>query len=138
MTRMYVALFLGLVSMLSACAQQPGTKDPASVRTIQITEVVAPTVLYAAPGEEVRWTNLRSNPVRLGFLSMRLLDDVGCDHGFRTLLGAMSDLITIPPGESVSICFVRRGDLKYNVWLEPDNPRGPITPTATIRVDHGG
>ena len=138
MTRMFVTLCLGLVSMLSACAHQPVTKDPANVRTIQISEAVTPNVLYAAPGEEVRWTNFRSSPVRLGFLSMRLLDDVGCDHGIRTLFGAMSDLVTIPPGESVSICFVRRGDLKYNVWLEPDNPRGPITPTATIRVDSGG
>ena len=138
MARMYVGICLVLVQMLSACGHQPVTRDPASVHTVQISEVVTPNVLYAAPGEEVRWTNLRSNPIRLGFLSMRLLDDVGCDHGVRTLWGAMSDLVTIPPGESVSICFVRRGDLKYNVWLEPDNPRGPITPTATIRVDHGG
>ncbi|MGA6828747.1 hypothetical protein ACO9S2_14195 [Nitrospira sp. NS4] len=138
MTRTHVALCLGLVQMVSACGHQPVTQDRASVHTVQISEVVTPNVLYAAPGEEVRWTNLRSNPIRLGFLSMRLLGDVKCDHGVRTLFGVMSDLVTIPPGESVSICFVRRGDLKYNVWLEPDNPRGPITPTATIRVDSGG
>lgn len=135
---MYVGLCLGLLHMLAACGHQVPTNRVASVRTVQISEAVMPSILYAAPGEEVRWTNLRSNPIRLGFLTMRLLDEVGCDHGIKTLFGQMSDLVTIPPGESVSLCFVRRGDLKYNVWLEPDNPRGPITPTATIRVESGG
>ncbi len=46
---------------------------------------------------------------------MRLLDDVGCVHGIPTLFGQMGDLVTILPGESVSLCFVRRGGLKHNV-----------------------
>jgi hypothetical protein len=50
----------------------------------------------------------------------------------------MGDLVTILPGESVSLCFVRGGGLKHNVSLEPGNPRGHITPTATIRVESGG
>lgn len=129
---------LVLVGIVTGCSHPSVPDIKAQVRIVEVTDEVTPSVLYAAPGEEVRWTNLRSNPVRLGFLTMRLLDDVGCDHGIKTLFGQMSDLVTIPPGESVSLCFVRRGDLKYNVWLEPDNPRGRITPTATIRVENGG
>lgn len=129
---------LVLVGIVTGCSHPSVPDIKAQVRIVEVTDEVTPSVLYAAPGEEVRWTNLRSNPIRLGFLTMRLLDEVGCDHGIKTLFGQMSDLVTIPPGESVSLCFVRRGDLKYNVWLEPDNPRGPITPTATIRVESGG
>ncbi len=129
---------LVLVGIVTGCSHPSVPDIKAQVRIVEVTDEVTPSVLYAAPGEEVRWTNLRSNPIRLGFLTMRLLDDVGCDHGIKTLFGQMSDLVTIPPGESVSLCFVRRGDLKYNVWLEPDNPRGRITPTATIRVESGG
>lgn len=138
MKRMYIGLCLGLVQLLSSCGHQSVTSDRTSVRTIEIAEGVTPVILYALPGEEIRWTNLRSNPIRLGFLTMRLLDEVGCEQGIKTMFGGMSDLVTIPPGHSVSLCFVRRGDLKYNVWLEPDNPRGPITPTATIRVGNDG
>jgi hypothetical protein len=130
--------YLVLVGIVTGCSHPSVPDIKAQVRIVEVTDEVTPSVLYAAPGEEVRWTNLRSNPIRLGFLTMRLLDEVGCDHGIKTLFGQMSDLVTIPPGESVSLCFVRRGDLKYNVWLEPDNPRGPITPTATIRVESGG
>lgn len=129
---------LVLVGIVTGCSHLSVPDIKAQVRIVEVTDEVTPSVLYAAPGEEVRWTNLRSNPIRLGFLTMRLLDEVGCDHGIKTLFGQMSDLVTIPPGESVSLCFVRRGDLKYNVWLEPDNPRGLITPTATIRVESGG
>lgn len=129
---------LMLAGIVTGCSHPSVLDIKAQVRIVEVTDEVTPSVLYAAPGEEVRWTNLRSNPIRLGFLTMRLLDDVGCDHGIKTLFGQMSDLVTIPPGESVSLCFVRRGDLKYNVWLEPDNPRGRITPTATIRVESGG
>lgn len=138
MTRIYFGLYLGLLPVLVACSHQHELNSAVRVRTIQISESVTPTLLYTSPGEEVRWTNLRSNPIRLGFLTMRLLDEVGCEQGITTLFGQMNDLVTIPPGESVSLCFVRRGDMKYNVWLEPDNPRGPITPTAIIRVESGG
>ncbi|MDP3090604.1 MAG: hypothetical protein Q8N04_08005 [Nitrospira sp.] len=129
---------LVLVGIVTACSHPSVPDIKAQVRTVEVTDEVTPSLLYAVPGEEVRWTNLRSNPIRLGFLTMRLLDEVGCDHGITTLFGQINDLVTIPPGESVSLCFVRRGDLKYNVWLEPDNPRGRITPTATIRVESGG
>lgn len=138
MTRMYLGLCLTLAHMIVACGHQPDLNNTVRVHNIEISEAVSPSMLYASPGEEVRWTNLRSTPIRLGFLTMRLLDEVGCDHGIKTMFGQMSDLVTIPPGQSVSLCFVHRGDLKYNIWLEPDNPRGPITPTATIRVESNG
>ncbi len=138
MTWKYVGLCLGIVQILSACGHQPVISGAENVRSIQITDTVAPSILYTTPGEEVRWTNHRANPIRLGFLTMKLLDEVSCERGLTTLFGEIRDLVTIPPGESVSLCFVRRGDVTYNVWLEPDNPRGPITPTATIRVRSGG
>lgn len=108
------------------------------IHTIEISGGVEPEVLYARPGQEIRWHNSRKNPVRLGFLTMKLLDEVGCEKGVLTLFGQVNDLVMIPPGESVSLCFVRRGEMKYNVWLDPENPRGAITPTASIRVEGGG
>ncbi len=125
---------------ISGCAHNPNPtpNEEFSVRTIEISDVVSPETLYAYPGEEVRWQNLRENPIRVGFLTMRLLDKVGCEKGMTTLFGQVRDLVTIQPGEWVSVCFVRSGDVKYNVWFDADNPKGTISPTAIVRVERVG
>jgi hypothetical protein len=124
--------------MLSACGHQTVTNGLATVRTIQIADRVTPSTLYASPGEQIRWQNLRANPVRVGFLTMRLLDELACEQGVATFWGGASDLVTIPAGESIHLCVVRAGTLQYNVWFDADNPRGAISPTATVHVGAGG
>ena len=129
-------LSIVVVSLISACAHS--TSDgPAVVRTIQISDSVTPTTVYAKSGEEIRWQNLRTKPVRVGFLNRRLLDDAGCSKGITTFFGEMSDLITIAPGDSMSVCPLRTGTLQYNVWFDLDNPKGAISPTATVHVEGG-
>lgn len=122
---------------LAGCAHEPTPNEEVSVRTIEISDVVSPETLYAYPGEEVRWQNLRENSIRVGFLTMRLLDEVGCEKGMTTLFGQVRDVVTIPPGEWVSLCFLRSGDVKYNVWFDADNPKGAISPTAIVRIERG-
>lgn len=138
MTRTCLKLTLTLVPILSACVSEPVPQRPATVRTIQISDWVTPNAVYAKSGEEIRWQNLRTNPVRVGFLGRRLLDELGCKKGVTTLLGEVNDLITIAPGKSVSLCPTRSGVLQYNVWFDAENPRGAISPTATVHVDAGG
>ena len=104
---------------------------------IQISDLVQPRTVYAKSGEEIRWQNLRTNPVRVGFLTRRLLDELGCMKGVSAVFGEVSDLITIEPGESVSLCLLRSGILQYNVWFDPENPKGAISPTATVHVEAG-
>ncbi|MDP1948888.1 MAG: hypothetical protein Q8L77_15455 [Nitrospirota bacterium] len=137
MTRIFGGLCLGLLYVLSACGHQPATTSSATVRTIQISDMVTPDTLYATPGEEIRWENLRANPVRIGFLSMRLLDDLGCEKGVATFWGGTNDLVTIPPGRSISLCFARAGLLQYNVWFDADNPKGAMSRTAAVYVEAG-
>ena len=135
------ALWWGLCLMLgyalSSCGHQLATDRPAPVRTIQILNVVTPDRLYAKPGEEIRWQNLRSNSVRVGFLTMRMLDELACEKGVTTFWGSPNDLVTISPGGSISLCFKRPGVLQYNVWFDPDNPKGPISPMAAVDVEAG-
>jgi hypothetical protein len=121
----------------SACGHTPAIETPRTVRQVEIGDTVQPQLLYARPGEEVRWQNVRSAPVNLGFLTTSLLKDLSCEKGVVTMFGGVKDFISIPPQASVSVCFARPGELKYNVWLNPENPRGAITPTATIRVEAG-
>lgn len=133
-----ISLCLAVVCTFPACGHDSAKLTPSSVRTIQISDMVLPDTLYAKPGEKIRWENLRANPVRVGFLTMRLLDELACEQGVVTFWGGVSDLVTIPPGGSMSLCFVRAGVLQYNVWFDADNPKGAISPTAAVYVEAGG
>ncbi|HEY7128881.1 MAG TPA: hypothetical protein VH332_04375 [Nitrospira sp.] len=134
-----IRLKLGLaavVALSTACGHAPSTEPTRTVRTIEIATQVNPQVMYASPGDEVRWTNARTNAVRLGFMNMRLLEDHRCQKGFVDLFGQVNDHITIDPGESISLCFARTGDLRYNVWFDPEDPRA-MSPTLTISIRGG-
>ena len=123
------------IALSAACGHMPETAR--TVRTVEISQQVNPRVMYASPGEEVRWTNARRNAVRVGFLNKRLLEDHRCQKGVVDLFGEVDDLVTIAPGESISLCFGRTGDLQYNVWFDPQDPRGAISPTLTISIRGG-
>jgi len=129
---------MALVCALSACGHQSVPDRPTTVRMIRISDFVKPDTVYAKSGEEIRWQNLRTNPVRVGFLSGRLLEELGCKKGVSAFFGEVGDVITIGPGESVSLCPLRSGVLQYNVWFDAENPKGAISPTATVHIEAGG
>ncbi len=137
MTRIRVSLCVLALCALAACSHSPSTSGGRIVRTVEISDLVKPGVMYASPGDEVRWMNARANPVRVGFLNRNLLEDHQCQNGIVNLFGEVNDLITIPPGESISLCPVRAGDLRYNVWFDAENPRGLMSPTMTISIRGG-
>jgi plastocyanin len=138
MKRIHLYLFLAMtMALLTGCGHSPSAGAGRTVRTIEIAQQVNPLVMYASPGEEVRWMNARSNPVRVGFMNMRLLEEHRCQKGIVDLFGQVNDHVTIEPGESISLCFVRTGDLRYNVWFDPEDPRGAISPTLTVSIRGG-
>jgi plastocyanin len=126
-----------IIAVTSACAHTAPTGAARTVRTVEISNQVNPHVMYASPGEEVRWTNTRQNAVRVGFLTMRLMEDHQCEKGIVDMFGQMNDHVIIEPGDSISLCPAKTGDLQYNVWFDPEDPRGTISPTLTIKIRGG-
>jgi hypothetical protein len=120
---------------LQACGHSPAPDSQMVVRTIRISDVVKPSTVYARAGEEIRWENLRATSVRIGFLHGRLLEELGCKKGVSSFFGDVDDAITIGPGESASLCPLRSGTLQFNVWFDAGNPKGEISPTATVHVE---
>lgn len=120
------------LALQAGCANPPGTQ-PVWTHDIQILEQVSPQDLYVATGDEVRWQNLRSDPVTVWLLSHHQLNLVSCEKGFKRF-GLVDDSATIPPMGYMSLCFSRPGIIQYNVWLNPADPRGRMTPTARIQV----
>jgi hypothetical protein len=133
MQRTGLMIALTCLALVSGCATASTVKTSTRTHFIQIREQVSPQDLYVYVGDEVRWQNLRQDPVKVSLLSHHRLDLVSCEKGF-TRLGTMEDAAMIPPREYVSLCFSQPGTIHYNVWLNPDNPRGSMTPTAHIQV----
>ena len=125
------------MAFVAACGHALSTDSTRTVRTVEISQQVHPQVMYASLGEEVRWTNARPNAVRVGFLNKRLLEGHHCEKGIVDFFGQVNDLVTIDAGESISLCPAKTGDLQYNVWFDPDDPRGAISPTLTISIRKG-
>lgn len=104
------------------------------MRYVKILDEVKPTTLYVRVGDEIRWLNLQSSPVRVGILNGGWHDDVTCEKGFKRF-GTMEDLVVIAPQEYVSLCFAKPVTVHYNVWLDAQNFKGSMSRTATIRID---
>ena len=108
--------------------------NPTTVHDVNISQDVTPRLLTVQPGDEIRWHNLLPSPVKVGILDNKWQDNILCQKGFMWF-GQMNDLVTIAPNEYVSLCFSKPGTVRYNVWLDPNNLTGSMTPTSTIRID---
>lgn len=132
----------GLISVLclcvlSGCALYSGSDDPPRVRDVRIHDRthIVPDRLYAAVGEEIRWHNLLSVPVHLGFLGVKPVKEVSCGKGFTTWYGGIKDMVTIRAGDYVSLCFTRVGTVRYNIWTDLSDPLHSMSPTAVIQLE---
>ena len=109
-------------------------RSPANVHYIQIRDSVAPMDLYVSVGDQVRWQNLRSEPVRIGIMHGVDLEQTSCDKGFRKF-GVMDDFATIKSRDYVSLCFIRPGIVRYNIWMDANDATGKISRAAVIHVE---
>ncbi|MDO9119001.1 MAG: hypothetical protein Q7U39_13670 [Nitrospira sp.] len=127
-----VGLFMG-AGILAACAAASPNATPLRTHYIHIQDAVSPQRLDVHVGDEVRWQNLRQEPVKIGLLSQLSESGVSCQTGF-SRFGALDDTATIPPNAYVSLCFALTGSIQYNIWLNPQDPFRSMTPTAKIVV----
>jgi hypothetical protein len=116
------------------CSSTPGASLTGTIRYFNIRTEVAPRHMIVQIGDEIRWQNLNQHPVRLRMLGDMGLDLVACGKGF-SQLGVLQDTVTIAPMQYVSLCFSKPTTMRFNVWLDVNNPQGAMTPTGSIRVE---
>jgi plastocyanin len=124
-------ILVGLV--LAACANLPETTRTGVIRDVKIEQGVSPADLVAQIGDEVRWVNHRSGPVRIHFLG-GALNHVSCAKGFTNFLGMKKESATIKADESSSLCFAQPGFVSYNVRMTDMVPGGERLEFGTIHV----
>lgn len=123
-----------VLTVIAACAAGQELRGSKAVHDVYIEDGVEPRQLYVQRGDEIRWHNRRANEVKLGLIGTQWRNHLACEKGF-TRFGMTEDLVTIRPQAYVSLCFATPGTIRYNVWLDPKNLTGSMTPTSTIRVD---
>jgi hypothetical protein len=122
-----------LIGALVGCLH-PTAGDPSlRAHLVEIRDEISPQDLYVNVGDEIRWHNLRAEPVKIGLLNHPQLNLVSCERGF-SRFGQVQDTATIPAQEYVSLCFSKPGIVEYNVWMNLDDPYRSMTPTAKIQV----
>ena len=126
-------LFVALVG----CTIFSKSDKPLRVHDIHINaqDSINPAELYAVVGEEIRWHNDLSAPIYLGFLSVQPMQQIGCEKGFTTWYGTMKDIVRIPAGRYVSLCFLQPRIVQYNIWTDIADPFHSMSPTAVIHLD---
>ncbi|MDI3465211.1 MAG: hypothetical protein OJF50_004032 [Nitrospira sp.] len=126
-----------LLVVLVGCTMFSKSVMPLRVHDIHINgqNSINPAELYAVVGEEIRWHNDLSAPIHLGFLSVQSMQEAGCERGFKTWYGAMKDIVRIPAGTYVSLCFLQSRMVQYNIWTDIADPVHSMSPTAVIHLD---
>lgn len=126
-----------LFVVLVGCATFPKEVTPLRIHDIHINgqNSINPAELYAVVGEEIRWHNDLSTPIYLGFLGVHPMQQAGCEQGFKTWYGAMKDIVRIPAGQYVSLCFLQSRIVQYNIWTDIADPAHSMSPTAVIHLD---
>ncbi len=111
------------------------------IHDIKVGESLNPPKLEVRVGDEIRWINTRSAPVRIVFVDP-LKDRVSCQNEFEFggLKGMFSDEAsnvgetTIEPNQYASLCISSPGSYSYNSRMVANTPGGETTLTGKIWV----
>lgn len=121
-----------LVLFAAACVG-PATTRTGAVHDIRVAEGPEPADLVVNPGDEVRWVNSRTLPLRVDLINVNS-EDVSCQRGFSNLFGMFRESATIQPNDSGSACFSKAGVVNYNLRMDSALPGGKTIVPGIIRI----
>jgi plastocyanin len=132
-----IGLTLGLVGcgnmVWSNKPTVPETSRTAVVHDVRVSLTeMAPTELRVNVGNEVRFLNDRSNPVRV--ILIEAGKAIACNKGFNGTIDQEAD---IRPGQYASFCFNKVGTVKYMVREQTAVAGGEQVLSAQIQVGGG-
>jgi plastocyanin len=111
----------------------PPTTRSGEVYDVKIEEALTPAILTVGIGDEVRWVNHRTRPVRIDFLD-ETLDAVSCQRGFTNWMGMQKEATTAAVNESASLCFAKAAVIDYNVRMDSALPGAKQIVRGEVRV----
>ena len=126
-------LWAALIFLSLGCESIPTVTRTGDVKDIIIGDRLSSTELMVSPGDEVRWVNKRTAPVRVVFLDPVPDKRLSCKDNFGGWL-TPSDTAKLDTNETASVCFRDPGYVRYTVRMKSATPAGDINVPGVVKV----
>jgi plastocyanin len=128
----YLGMGLAALVFLGGCESTPTVTRTGDVKDIVIGDKLSAAEVSVNPGDEVRWVNKRTAPVRIVFLDP-VTEKLSCKNNVGGWM-TRNDTIKLDTNESASACFRDVGQVRYTVRMDSALPTGEMNVPGMIRV----
>ena len=129
----YLGISLVALVFLGGCESTPTVTRSGDVKDIIIGDTLASGEITVNTGDEVRWVNKRTAPVRIVFLDPMSDKQLSCKNNFGGVM-TPSDTAKLATNETASACFRDPGYVRYTVRMESALTTGEINVPGVIKV----
>jgi len=119
------------------CQSTPTVTRTGDVKDIIIGDDLSAREIAVNTGDEVRWINKRTQPVRVVFLDPVSDNQLSCKHNVGGWM-TPSDTAQLGKNETASACFRDPGYFRYIVRMESGLTTGDINIQGVIKVGGQG
>ena len=131
-------LYLGVALVfVLGCQGTPTVTRTGDVKDIIIGDDLSSREAAVNTGDEVRWINKRTAPVRIVFLDPVSDKQLSCNNNFGGWMTS-SDTAKLGKNETASACFRDPGYFRYIVRMESAKTTGDINVQGVIKVGGQG
>lgn len=129
----FLGIGLAALMFMGGCESTPTVTRTGDVKDIIIGDSLSATEVSVNPGDEVRWINKRTAPVRVVFLDPLVNDKLSCKNNLGGWM-SRSDTAQLATNETASACFREVGQFQYTVRMNSGLTTGEINVPGLIRV----
>jgi plastocyanin len=115
----------------------PTVTRSGDVKDIIIGDNLTPSETAVNTGDEVRWINKRTQPVRVIFLDAVLDKQLSCKNNVGGWM-TPSDTAQLATNQTASVCFRDPGYFRYIVRMESAKTTGDVSVQGVIKVGGQG
>jgi hypothetical protein len=129
----YLGISLVALLFLGGCESTPTVTRSGDVKDIIIGDTLSAGEVVVSPGDEVRWVNKRTAPVRVIFLDLMSDKQFSCKNNFGGLM-TPSSTAKLDTNEIASACFRDPGYVRYTVRMKSADTTGELNVPGVIKV----
>ena len=129
----YLGISLVALVCLGGCESTPTVTRSGDVKDIIIGDNLSSGEVVVSPGDEVRWVNKRTAPVRIVFLDPVSDKQFSCKNNFGGLM-TPSNTAKLATNETASACFRDPGYFRYTVRMESAGMTGEGNVPGVVKV----
>jgi plastocyanin len=129
----YLGISLVALAFLAGCESTPTVTRSGDVKDIIIGDNLSSGEVVVSPGDEVRWVNKRTAPVRVVFLDPMSDTQFSCKNNFGGVM-TPSSTAKLSTNETASACFSGPGYVRYTVRMESADMTGERNVSGVVKV----